>query len=276
MSSIRSSAGTLVYNPLLQPDLKLMLAEGDDVGLQQFCEVLNPVIVAEVLQGLPPADIWRVLSSTNIDRQAEIFETIEPSQQIELVSTVDRRHLSQLVEAMSADDRVDLLEHMDGPQLEALLPLIAQAERDEIRKMLSYPDNSAGSIMTTEYASLPENISASEALSRLRQQAPDIRLHIGGSVHAENVGVQPGRAATDDGALIEGADRLGLRVVRVEDRAQMRDVQDLDDPRRERAEGEIAVRVARAGDVAHQQPESAAVEKVHRAEVEDEPWTVRE
>ena len=173
MSSLRSSAGTLVYNPLLQPDLKLMLAEGDDVGLQQFCEVLNPVIVAEVLQGLPPADIWRVLSSTDIDRQAEIFETIEPSQQIELVSTVDRRHLSQLVEAMSADDRVDLLEHMDGPQLEALLPLIAQAERDEIRKMLSYPDNSAGSIMTTEYASLPENISASEALSRLRQQAPD-------------------------------------------------------------------------------------------------------
>ena len=173
MSSLRSSAGTLVYNPLLQPDLKLMLAEGDDVGLQQFCEVLNPVIVAEVLQGLPPADIWRVLSSTTIDRQAEIFETIEPSQQIDLVATVDRRHLSQLVEAMSADDRVDLLEHMDGPQLEALLPLIAQAERDEIRKMLSYPDNSAGSIMTTEYASLPENISASEALSRLRQQAPD-------------------------------------------------------------------------------------------------------
>jgi magnesium transporter len=173
MSSIRSSAGTLVYNPLLQPDLKLMLAEGDDVGLQQFCEVLNPIIVAEVLQGMPPADIWRVLSSTTIERQAEIFETIEPAEQVELVASVDRKHLSQLVEAMSADDRVDLLEHMDEEQLEALLPLIAQAERDEIRKMLSYPDNSAGSIMTTEYASLPENISTSEALSRLRQQAPD-------------------------------------------------------------------------------------------------------
>ena len=173
MSSIRSSAGTLVYNPLLQPDLKLMLAEGDEVGLQEFCKVLNPIIVAEVLQGLEPAETWRVLSSTNIELQAEIFEMIEPSQQIELVANIDRKHLSQLVEAMSADDRVDLLEHMDEEQLEALLPLIAQAERDEIRKMLSYPENSAGSIMTTEYASLPENISVSEALSRLRQQAPD-------------------------------------------------------------------------------------------------------
>ena len=173
MSSIRTPDGSRVYNPLLQPDLRLMLSENDELGLQQFCDVLNPVIVAEVLQGLGPADVWRVLSSTGIERQAEIFELIEPSQQIELVGSIDRQHLSQLVEAMSPDDRVDLLEHMDEEQLEALLPLIAQAERDEIRKMLSYPDNSAGSIMTTEYASLPENISVGEALNRLRQQAPD-------------------------------------------------------------------------------------------------------
>lgn len=173
MSSIRTSSGTLVYNPLLQPDLKLMLAESDEIGLQQFCEVLNPVIIAEVLQGLDPSDVWRVLSSTSIAQQAEIFEMIDPTQQIELVASVDRKHLSSLIEAMSADDRVDLLEHMDEEQLEALLPLMAQAERDEIRRMLSYPENSAGSIMTTEYASLPENIAVSEALSRLRQQAPD-------------------------------------------------------------------------------------------------------
>jgi len=173
MSTIRSSSGMLVYNPLLQPDLKLMLVEGDDVGMQQFCEVLNPVIIAEVMQGLDPEDVWRVLASSNIERQAEIFELIDPTQQIELVASVERKHLSSLVEAMSADDRVDLLEHMDEEQLEALLPLIAQAEREEIRKMLSYRENSAGSIMTTEYASLPENVTVSEALSRLRQQAPD-------------------------------------------------------------------------------------------------------
>lgn len=173
MSSIRTSAGTLVYNPLLQPDVKLMLAEEDHLGLREFCDVLNPIIVAEVLQGLDSAETWRVLSSTSIDRQAEIFEAIDPTDQIELVAAVDRKHLSKLIEAMSADDRVDLLEHMDEAQVESLLPLMAQAERDEIRKMLSYPDNSAGSIMTTEYASLPENITISEALSRLRQQAPD-------------------------------------------------------------------------------------------------------
>ena len=173
MSYAQTSALLRTYKPLLQPDIRLMLLEGDSVGLQQFCEVLNPVIVAEVLDGLDSDSAWRVLSSTDIRHQAEIFEFIEPLQQIELVASVDRKHLSLLVEAMSPDDRIGLLEHMDEEQIEALLPLIAQAERDEIRKMLSYPEDSAGAMMTTEYASLPEDIVVSEALCRLRQQAPN-------------------------------------------------------------------------------------------------------
>ena len=173
MSHARNSAAIRMYRPLLQPDLKLMLAENDKVGMQQFCEVLNPVIVAEVLFGMDSESTWRVLSCSDINRQALVFELIEPSQQIELVASIDREHLSKLIEAMSPDDRVDLLENMNEEQLESLMPLIAQAERDEIRKMLSYPEDSAGAMMTTEYASLPKEISIGEALNQLRQQAPN-------------------------------------------------------------------------------------------------------
>ncbi len=162
-----------IYHDLLQPDLRLMLQENDQFGLQEFCEALNPVVVAEVLEGLEPKQAERVLSQAGLERQAEIFSFVEPVQQIELVSAMDRQHLSKLIEVMAPDDRVDLLEHLDEEQVEALLPLVAQVEREEIRKLLSYPENSAGSIMTTEYASLPENITAREALDRLRQQAPD-------------------------------------------------------------------------------------------------------
>lgn len=162
-----------MYNPLLQPDLKLMLQEDDELGLREFCNVLYPVVVAEVLDGMEPADVWRVLSACDVHRQAEIFEFIAPTQQLELVESVDKKVLSTLIEAMAPDDRVDLLENMPEEQVEALLPLIAQAERDDIRRLLSYPEDSAGSIMTTEYASLPEDITVREALDRLRQQAPN-------------------------------------------------------------------------------------------------------
>lgn len=166
-------SGDGFYNQLLQPDLRQMLAEDDETALHAFCDELYPVVVAEVLHGMDAESAWRVLRTCSIQRQAEIFEFIDPAQQLAMVKGVDRARLSRLIEVMSPDDRVDLLEHMDEEQLEALFPLIAQAERDEIKKMLSYPENSAGSIMTTEYASIPENITAREALDRLRQQAPD-------------------------------------------------------------------------------------------------------
>jgi len=165
--------GSGIYHHLLQPDLRMMLQEDDELGLQEFCDALYPVVVAEVLEGLDVQEAWRVLKSCSIARQAEILAFIEPQQQLELVDAIDRTHLSKLIEEMSSDDRVDLLEHLDEDRIEQILPLIAQAERDEIRKLLSYPDDACGSIMTTEYASLPENLTVRDALDRLRQQAPD-------------------------------------------------------------------------------------------------------
>lgn len=163
-----------IFHDLLLPDLRLMLLEDDGHGMKEFCEALYPVDAAEVLQGLEsPADFERVLSHGSLEKQAEIFSFIEPTKQVDLVESMNRQHLSKIIEAMAADDRVDLLEHLDEEHVEAILPLIAQAEREEIRKMLSYPEGSAGSIMTTEYASLPETISAREALEQLRKQAPD-------------------------------------------------------------------------------------------------------
>jgi magnesium transporter len=74
---------------------------------------------------------------------------------------------------MSADDRVDLLSEMSEGHREEVLRLIAKAERNDIRRLLSYDEDSAGSIMTTEYASLPANMTVREALAQLRQQAPN-------------------------------------------------------------------------------------------------------
>ena len=161
-----------MYNPLLLPDLKEMLALEDSEALKEFCEVLHPAVTAEVLEGLQSVDVWRVLDNCSLQRQVEILEFTSLAQQVELVDAVDRERLSRLLEEMSPDDRVDLLSRMDPERVEDLLPLIAQAERNDIRNLLSYPEDSAGSIMTTEYASLPENITVGEALDQLRLQAP--------------------------------------------------------------------------------------------------------
>lgn len=163
----------MFYRSLLFPDLRMTLDANDDDGLREFCEALHPAVVAEVIDELEPAELWRVLVSCDAELQAEIFGFFEPRLQIAIVEVADRKRLSRLIEEMAPDDRVDVLELLDEEQVESLLPLMAQAERTDIRKLLSYPDGSAGSIMTTEYASLPEEITVSEALDQLRIQAPD-------------------------------------------------------------------------------------------------------
>lgn len=163
----------MFYRSLLFPDLRVTLDANDDDGLRAFCEALHPAVVAEVIDELEPAELWRVLVSCDPELQAEIFGFFEPHLQISIVDIADRKRLSRLIEEMAPDDRVDVLEMLDEEKVESLLPLMAQAERADIRKLLSYPDGSAGSIMTTEYASLPEEITVSQALDELRIQSPD-------------------------------------------------------------------------------------------------------
>ena len=165
-----------MFDPLLLPELREMLIENDAAAMREFCEVFHAGVVAENLAVLPVADCWRVLSECGWRRRIEIFTFFGLPRQMELVNILDKPHLSALLEAMPPDDRVALLKNMDPAQVELLLPLVAQVERDDIRKLLSYPEHSAGSIMTTEYASLHRDVTAQEALVQLRLQAPDREL----------------------------------------------------------------------------------------------------
>src|SRR5262249_47736884 len=74
---------------------------------------------------------------------------------------------------MSHDDRAELLRRLPGPMVEQLLRLVDEADRRDIASLFKYEENSAGALMTTDYAWLPANITVSEALDRLRLQAPD-------------------------------------------------------------------------------------------------------
>jgi magnesium transporter len=160
-------------NPLLLPELRVMLAEGDAEGLREVALELHPATVAEFSEGLEDEALWKFLDAVPVERQAEIFPYFPLSRQVELVEAADRAHLGPLLEWMASDNRDDLLRELEPEFVEEILPLVAKAERHDIRMLLSCPEDSAGALMTTEYASLPADISAGEAIARLRMQAPD-------------------------------------------------------------------------------------------------------
>ena len=143
-------------NPILIPELRVMLGEGDAEGLREVARELHPATVAEFSEGLDDRELWQLLDCLPVERQAEIFPYYPMPRQVSLTLATDRQHLGGLIEWMAPDSRDDLLRELDPGFVEEILPLVAKAERHDIRLLLSCPEGSAGSMMTTEYASLPE------------------------------------------------------------------------------------------------------------------------
>ena len=160
-------------NPILLPELRSLLHEQDAVGIREVAEELHPATVAEFSEGLDDHEIWHLLDSLPVEQRAEIFPYYPLARQIQLIEDANNSQLGPLLEGMAPDNRDDLLRELDPSFIEAILPLVAKAERHDIRMLLSCPEDSAGSLMTTEYASLPADIPAGEAIARLRTQAPN-------------------------------------------------------------------------------------------------------
>ncbi len=150
-----------------------MLEENDFAGLTEFCRALYAPIAADVMDDMSAEDVHRVLSQGTSLQQAEILSYFSLPFQEEIAKRFDVEQLAPIIEEMPPDDRADLLERFDKSLVENLLPLVSLAHRSDIRQLLSYEEGTAGSIMTTEYASLPANVTVEEALKRLRKQAID-------------------------------------------------------------------------------------------------------
>ncbi|HTU23505.1 MAG TPA: magnesium transporter [Gemmataceae bacterium] len=162
-------------HPLFTPEARLLLEKDDLAAMEAFCETLHPATVAESLSSdaISVEDAWRFLNTTTIANQAAIFVYFPLEAQVQLVEGTGRPHMARLIEQMSHDDRADLLRRLEPKVVESLLRLVDEADRRDIATLVKYPENTAGALMTTDYAWLPANILVDQALDRLRLQAPD-------------------------------------------------------------------------------------------------------
>jgi magnesium transporter len=160
-------------NILLVPELREFLAEGDVQNLREFCESTHPASIAEFLSGLTNDEIQRVLSFADPRTRAQIFSYLDTDIQLGVASSMARSELAELVSNMSHDERVDLIKKMPEEEIQILMPAIAQAEREDIRKLASYPEGTAGAVMTSDYAALSPDLTVEDAIRKLRLEAPD-------------------------------------------------------------------------------------------------------
>ena len=162
-------------HPLFGPEIKLMLLDKNAAGMTAFVETLNAATVADTLSAdaFTVEEVWEVLSQAEPRRQAQVFEFFPIDWQVRMAAGAGRPQMARLIELMAPDDRVDLLRRLPPQVSEALLRLVDEADRRDIANLSRYGENTVGSIMTSDYAWLPADLTAQQAIERLRAQAPD-------------------------------------------------------------------------------------------------------
>jgi magnesium transporter len=164
----------MTSSPHLIPDNSSVCRLEDRQEVETLRE-RHPADIAEHLEnsGLSPLEIVETLVKIGNAVAIEAFEHLSLETQQSCLETGRTRTMLQFIENMQPDDRVDLLKQVDPEISEAIMPLIAQAERNEIRRLWNYDEGTAGAVMTTDYCNLPPEMNVRDALESLRLQAPN-------------------------------------------------------------------------------------------------------
>lgn len=141
-----------------------------DESVQQLQD-LRPIDSADVLALMTPTLAWPLLQ--RLPNRATVFAYLAPDIQVAMAQVFPRASLAKIVGEMPADERTDLYKRLNQAQRDALLPALAQAEREDIRRLSAYEERTAGALMTSDYATLSAQMSVAEALAALRLEAPD-------------------------------------------------------------------------------------------------------
>ena len=154
-------------------------------ALETMLEDKKYATVRDILVTMNSADVAAVFADMDEDRlpllfrllpkeqAAETFVEMDPEVQELLIRSFSDNELKQIVDELYVDDAADLVEEMPANVVRRILQQASPEMRKSINQILRYPDNSAGSLMTTEYVSLRPHMTVEEAILRIRRQGVD-------------------------------------------------------------------------------------------------------
>ena len=142
------------------PDLLALVARLDDEHVADNVEVINT---------LSPQDAAALLLLLPHDSAVQILDIPELDFGTEIIEALPRDKAAALLGGMSADMAADLVQQLDETVRADLLPMLDANARAAITSLLSYPENTAGAMMTTEFVSVPANWTVAQTLQHIRQ-----------------------------------------------------------------------------------------------------------
>lgn len=151
--------------------LREAIQNGDREAVLGRFRHLHPADAAEQLAALNSVEIGRYIELVGPEESLTVFEFVPFELQMETLKHLPQSFLQEIMTFMSPDDRADLVEELDEESRERILSHLVKSERQNILKLITYPEDSAGAYMTTDYAFLHPALPIRAALDQLRFQA---------------------------------------------------------------------------------------------------------
>lgn len=162
-------------NYLLKPEVEAILHNGDLRALREAVAEWEPSEIAALIDDLPDGDdavLFRVLPR---EQAAAVFEYLPHEKQEALIETLanERERLADLLNALAPDDRTAFFEELPGEVTQRLLNLLNPKEREAAVRLLGYPEESVGRLMTTDYVAVRPDWTIEQALRHIRRFGKD-------------------------------------------------------------------------------------------------------
>ncbi|MBS5115699.1 MAG: magnesium transporter [Erysipelotrichaceae bacterium] len=153
--------------------LEELLKNKNYTTIRLMLEEYNVVDIATVIESLKTIELVKVFRLLPKDMAADVFSYLNSDKQQEIVESLNNSELALIIDDLYADDAVDLIEEMPAIVVKRLIGVANEQTRKEINLLLQYPEDSAGSMMTTEFVDLDEDMTIRDAIRKIRNVGKD-------------------------------------------------------------------------------------------------------
>jgi CBS domain-containing protein len=134
---------------------------------------LHPADIADIAEELSAKERSAIFEQLTDEVAADTLEEMDPDDQVSVIEHMEPERASEILEEMHPDEAADILADLPEERAREILGLMESDEADEVRELLSFPEDTAGGLMTTEYVAVSVGLSAQECIEALRVLEPE-------------------------------------------------------------------------------------------------------